>query len=166
MGAGLLMPPPMGMMPPVSMGMGMPPTSMGMGMPGMMGMPMGVPMGSVPGMANPRLAKEQAEAIARMKAQYQDAQQATQQAEAEKVTNKDDDRKRAMEEIHAAAADGGKRRKKRWGDEDDKANVKAVISSDLTPDQQKAYMLHVQIEEVSVPHRVHAALHASAPSCQ
>lgn len=48
------------------------------GIPGMM---MGVPMGSLPGMANPRLAKEQAEAIARMKAQAQEAQQASQQAE-------------------------------------------------------------------------------------
>lgn len=53
-----------------------------------------------------------------------------------------------MEEMHAAATDGGKRRKKRWGDESDKANVKAVIPQDLTPEQQKAYLLHVQIEEV------------------
>lgn len=86
------------------------------------------------GEINPVLAKQQAEALARVRAQ----ELAQQDGGGGASGDKDNDRKRMMADMHSAASDGTKRRKRRWGDESDKANVKAVISQDLTPDQQKA----------------------------
>ena len=124
-------------MPPHMGGVGMLPMP---GMPGMVpGMMPGMPnmqnmYQARPGEINPVLAKQQAEMIAKIKAQQMDAQAATQAV----TESQDANRKRQMSDLHAAASDGGKRRKRRWGDESDKANVTAVISQDLTPDQQKA----------------------------
>eukprot|EP00036_Acanthoecidae_sp_10tr_P008667 CAMPEP_0182923226 /NCGR_PEP_ID=MMETSP0105_2-20130417/5289_1 /TAXON_ID=81532 ORGANISM="Acanthoeca-like sp., Strain 10tr" /NCGR_SAMPLE_ID=MMETSP0105_2 /ASSEMBLY_ACC=CAM_ASM_000205 /LENGTH=617 /DNA_ID=CAMNT_0025060919 /DNA_START=69 /DNA_END=1922 /DNA_ORIENTATION=- len=98
------------------------------------------------GEINPVLAKQQAEAMAKMRAQQLDSQTAT----APPPSDAGDDRKRMMADMHAAATESGaKRRKRRWGNETEKVAVKAVISSDLSADQQKAYLLHVQIEEIN-----------------
>jgi hypothetical protein len=96
------------------------------------------------GEINPVLAKQQAEALGKMRAQQLDAQAAVNGGAAPpppESESKDSDRKRMMADMHSTAStDGAKRRKRRWGDESDKANVKAVIPQGLTADQQKAYV--------------------------
>eukprot|EP00041_Stephanoeca_diplocostata_P007658 m.110198 g.110198 ORF g.110198 m.110198 type:complete len:584 (-) comp16977_c0_seq1:102-1853(-) len=86
---------------------------------------------------NPREAKQRAEAIARANAQALELKL--------RAGNAEDSAKQMADDIGS----GKKRRKRRWGDDNDKVTTLTVVPQNLTADQQKAYLLHVQIEETS-----------------